>query len=202
VSPAMLALGSTSCKFGSRGSKSREICKNGTANIGLCSFAIGPTFHRHRWSHRVIHWEWQIHEWSVFAVLILQFFPRDETQKMKPKKRTMSELPIIYANLILWFTWPQSRNSFFSSTSAFFRSSWNSRKNKQPSSPNHLGIAGRTNRRFLNADHGMLVNPLFISTIHRTCNAPYGCCSQQLVLMMTMAEPGSLWRYEQLVCTL
>jgi len=24
----------------------REICKNGTANIGLCSFAIGPTFHR------------------------------------------------------------------------------------------------------------------------------------------------------------
>jgi len=32
-----------------------EICKNGTANIGLCSFAIGPTFHRHRWSHSVIH---------------------------------------------------------------------------------------------------------------------------------------------------
>ena len=54
--------------------KIREICKNGTANIGLCSFAIGPTFHRHIWSHRVIHWEWQIHEWSVFAVLILQFF--------------------------------------------------------------------------------------------------------------------------------
>ena len=55
-------------------SPQREICKNGTANIGLCSFAIGPTFHRHRWSHRIIHWEWQIHEWSVFAVLILQFF--------------------------------------------------------------------------------------------------------------------------------
>jgi len=42
----------------------------------------------------------------------------------------------------------------------------------------------------------MLVNPLFISTIHRTCNAPYGCCSQQLVLMMTMAEPGSLWHWQ------
>jgi len=56
-----------------------EICKNGTANIGLCSFAIGPTFHRHRWSHRVIHWEWQIHEWSVFAVLILQFFQKGTT---------------------------------------------------------------------------------------------------------------------------
>ena len=52
----------------------RETCKKRTANIGLCSFAIGPTFHRHIWSHRVIHWEWQIHEWSVFAVLILQFF--------------------------------------------------------------------------------------------------------------------------------
>jgi len=57
-----------------------EICKNRTANIGLCGFAIGLIFYRHRWSHRVIHWEWQIHEWSVFAVLILQFFP----QKLVP----------------------------------------------------------------------------------------------------------------------
>ena len=30
-----------------------EICKNGTANIGLCIFSIGPTFHRYRWSHSV-----------------------------------------------------------------------------------------------------------------------------------------------------
>ena len=26
------------------------------------------------WSRSVIHWEWQNHEWSMFAVLILQFF--------------------------------------------------------------------------------------------------------------------------------
>ena len=44
----------------------------------LC--APDPTLARHRWFHRVIHWEWQIHEWSVFAVLILQFFP----QKLVP----------------------------------------------------------------------------------------------------------------------
>ena len=51
-----------------------EICKNGTANIGLCSFDIGSTFHRHRWSHSAIHWEWQNYKWSMFTVLILQFF--------------------------------------------------------------------------------------------------------------------------------
>jgi len=49
-----------------------EICKNRTANIGLCSFAIGPTIHRLRWSHSVIHW-------SMFTVLILQFFPARAT---------------------------------------------------------------------------------------------------------------------------
>jgi hypothetical protein len=36
----------------------REIYKNETVNIGLCSFDIGPIFHRHRWSYRVINWKW------------------------------------------------------------------------------------------------------------------------------------------------
>ena len=53
-------------------SREREICKNGTANIGICSFAIGPIIHRLRWSHSVIHW-------SMFIVLILQFFPARAT---------------------------------------------------------------------------------------------------------------------------
>ena len=65
----------------------REICKNRTANIGLCSFVIGPIFHRHRWSHRVIHWEWQIYEWSVFAVLILQLFRLLRLSGLRPPPR-------------------------------------------------------------------------------------------------------------------
>ena len=30
------------------------------------------TFHRHKWFYSVIHCEWQNHEWSMFAILILQ----------------------------------------------------------------------------------------------------------------------------------
>ena len=72
-----------------------EICKNGTANIGLCSFVIGPTFHRHKWSHHVIHWEWQFHEWSVFAVLILQFFlEMAPCDKLRQTMLFRSRLPV------------------------------------------------------------------------------------------------------------
>ena len=46
----------------------------GPQTLAFAVLPLAPTFYRHRWSHRVIHWEWQIHEWSVFAVLILQFF--------------------------------------------------------------------------------------------------------------------------------
>ena len=87
--------------------------------LQILAFAVlplAPTFYSHRWSHRVIHWELQIHEWSVFAVLILQFFSKNTREICKNGTANIG-LSRVVSVLLFAYTLQQSQVQFFAANS-------------------------------------------------------------------------------------